>query len=214
MYSSHGTEINVWPNCYILPQTRLQSWSSAEQPAAWGATVLPNWPGTSDHFPAHPTNRWKTHTQILHPIGDHQCGIPMDVLGWLAPYKIPYVAITSANTCGHSKGKEKGYSLCRVKLYHFPGLSALFQCSIVPEISQTWNSIVWHHDQLNCMCIHNMFNCTSCITLQTNEMLVWQRTEPLMLATHVHTHRQTQAPTHRHTHTHNVNTSMHMHAVE
>ena len=135
-------------------------------------------------------------------------------VGMTGPYKIPYVAITSANTCGHSKGKAKGYSLCRVKLNHFPGLSALFQCSIVPAISQTWNSIVWHHHQLNCMCIHNMFNCTSCITLQTNEMLVWQRTEPLMLATHVHTHRQTQAPTHRHTHTHNVNTSVHMHAVE
>ena len=170
--------LSVWPNCYILTQTRLQSWSSAEQPAGEQLFCSTDLGPVIMHFPAvtQQTDGRLTH-RFFTLVGARQCGIPMDVLGWLAPYKIPYVAITSANTCGHSKGKAKGYSLCRVKLYHFPGLLALFKCSIVPEISQTWNSIVWH--QLNCICIHNMFNCTSCITLQTNEMLAWQRTEPL-----------------------------------
>ena len=36
----------------------------------------------------------------------HQCGVLMDVLGWL----VAYVSATSANTCGFNKGREGGYA--------------------------------------------------------------------------------------------------------
>ena len=39
--------------------------------------------------------------------GAHQCGILMDVLGWLAVY----VSTNSVNTCSFNKGRQGGYSL-------------------------------------------------------------------------------------------------------
>ena len=93
----------------ILPWTRLPHWNSAEQLGGQSLCLIDQEPVIAS--PVIPIKRWKSHSQLFHLCSGlsvwYQCGVLMDVLGWLAAY----VSTTSANTSDLNKGRQGGYSL-------------------------------------------------------------------------------------------------------